>query len=138
MLPFHFFEHCLTIPVEKRYNHQIYFKWILKKYPDAANYDWERLHSNIKDIKSSGDYQKALKSTGRDIDSKNHMNPLAYWYKTNNDVKIYMDNYYNENISGLKFDKDLYQDCVKRYEQGNYIGKAKVLTLLATLKIYFS
>ena len=29
---------CLTIPLELRFGHYIYDKWVVTKYPDAAKY----------------------------------------------------------------------------------------------------
>lgn len=37
-----FMQLCLDIPVEKRISYRVYKHWILNKYPDAANYKWER------------------------------------------------------------------------------------------------
>lgn len=39
---------CYTIPLELRFNHKIYFDWILTKYPEAANYIWEKTRSYIR------------------------------------------------------------------------------------------
>jgi asparagine synthase (glutamine-hydrolysing) len=44
-----FMEYCLSIPLEWRCGHKIYKEWILSKYPDAADYIWERIGKTIKD-----------------------------------------------------------------------------------------
>ena len=36
-----FLEFCYKIPLNLRFGHKVYFDWILKKYPEAANYVWE-------------------------------------------------------------------------------------------------
>lgn len=42
-----FLEFALPIPYELRKNHYIYKKWILKKYPDAAEFEWEKIKVKI-------------------------------------------------------------------------------------------
>ncbi len=42
-----FFEFCYSIPLEFRFNHKIYFDWILDKYPQAAEYIWEGIGTKI-------------------------------------------------------------------------------------------
>ena len=43
-----FVEFCYSIPLNLRFNHKIYFDWILRKYPGAANYVWEKTREKIK------------------------------------------------------------------------------------------
>lgn len=43
-----FLRFCYTIPLELRFNHKIYFDWILTKYPGAAKYIWEKTRSCIR------------------------------------------------------------------------------------------
>ncbi len=47
-----FFEFCYNIPLELRFNHKIYFDWILDKYPNAANYIWENTRKMISRIEN--------------------------------------------------------------------------------------
>lgn len=47
-----FFEFCYSIPLELRYNHKIYFDWILDKYPNAAEYIWENIRKKISRIEN--------------------------------------------------------------------------------------
>lgn len=42
-----FFEFCYSIPLEFRFNHKIYFDWILDKYSQAAEYIWENTRTKI-------------------------------------------------------------------------------------------
>lgn len=42
-----FMEFAYSIPLNLRFNHKIYFDWILDKYPEAANYVWEKTHAKI-------------------------------------------------------------------------------------------
>lgn len=43
-----FLEFAYSIPLKLRYNHKIYFDWILEKYPHAGEYVWEKTHAKIK------------------------------------------------------------------------------------------
>ena len=43
-----FLEFCYSIPLNLRFNHKIYFDWILQKYPGAAIYPWENTGRVIK------------------------------------------------------------------------------------------
>ena len=47
-----FFEFCYSIPLELRFNHKIYFDWILDCYPEAAKYIWEGSKGLIKRIEN--------------------------------------------------------------------------------------
>lgn len=148
-----FFEYCLKIPVKLRYNHNIYFKWILSKYPKAATYIWESLRGKITDKKvdilgrqvllkqlpqkSIGFLLRKFKIGKSNLSSKHHMNPLDYWYDTNEDLRDFIDTYYQSNISRLDFDVELKNDCEYLYKKGSNIEKNQVLTLLAVLKLYF-
>lgn len=148
-----FLKYCLQIPLKFRYNHNIYFKWILKKYRRAANYKWETLNGKITDkkvnilnrqillkqlpIKSIYYLKRKLGIQKSALSSKNHMNPLDYWYDTNKDLRDFMENYYESNINRLSFNKELMNDCKYLYNKGNNIEKNQVLTLLSVLKLYF-
>jgi asparagine synthase (glutamine-hydrolysing) len=47
-----FIEFCYSLPVEWRFNHKIYFDWILDCYPQAAAYVWEKLKRRISRIEN--------------------------------------------------------------------------------------
>lgn len=47
-----FLEFCYSIPLKFRLNHKIYFDWILYKYPNAANYIWEKSKKKISHIEN--------------------------------------------------------------------------------------
>jgi asparagine synthase (glutamine-hydrolysing) len=148
-----FMEYCLKIPVELRYKHYIYFRWILSRYSKSASYKWEKIKGKITDRKirllgkqvllkqlpsKSIDYMlRKLKLKQSNLNTKNHMNPLDYWYNTNKDLRNFLDQYFYLNINQLEFDEELKHDCESLYEKGTNIEKNQVLTLLAVLKLYF-
>jgi len=148
-----FLEFCLTIPMEKRWRHYIYDKWVIDKYPEAAKYT----HNGRKITYDKGNNFKVL---GKDISldnfgnrlksfllkklgiSKNsmetihHMNPFDYWYNTNDDLKIYMDNYFNDTIIKINMN-DLELNLKNMYFNGTTIDKTQVLTFLSLYENYF-
>ena len=153
MSPFYnvdFMEYCLSIPIKNRMNHRIYLKWISSKYPEAANYKWEKINAKptanhfsvtykgnqilLKKLPSLIVQKLGLKSPPRY--TKNHMNPLEYWYNTNNDLRAFLDNYFEENIDRIS-NRGLNSDCQKLYNSGNATEKNQVLTLLSALKLHF-
>ena len=64
------------------------------------------------------------------------MNPLEYWYNTNDDLRTFQNNYFKENIDRIT-DGSLKSDCQNLYNFGNAIEKNQVLTLLSALKLHF-
>ena len=48
-----FLEFCYSIPLNLRYRHKIYFDWILQKYPEAADYPWEKTGQKIQSFENT-------------------------------------------------------------------------------------
>lgn len=150
-----FMNFCLTIPLELRFGHYIYDKWVVTKYPDAAKYPhnegrkitgkkphWIRVGNRY--VKSNEFIQRTWNYLLRKIGiirsgttSKNDMNPFDYWYQTNQDVKDFMDSYFRTNINKLSEFPELHKDCTNMYINHKVIEKVQVLTLLAVMKLYF-
>jgi asparagine synthase (glutamine-hydrolysing) len=64
------------------------------------------------------------------------MNPLDYWYRTNSDLRIFINEYYLQNINLLTSGK-VKSMCKELFEKGNLVEKIQVLTLLAAWRLYF-
>lgn len=47
-----FLEFCYSIPLLLRYNHKVYFDWIFRKYPGAAEYVWEKIKAKIQQVQN--------------------------------------------------------------------------------------
>lgn len=147
-----FMDFCLSIPVKYRFGHRIYDKWVLQKYPEAAEF----LHNGKRKIGNSNGIKLTYKErafflselprlitdkikykvTGSPLAGKHHMNPLDYWYRTNIRLQTFLDNYYKENIERLSPYPQLQADCQKLYTGYSGIEKNAVLTLLAIMKNY--
>lgn len=142
-----FMQFALSIPLKLRFNHHLYKKWIIKKYPEAAKYIWEKekvpvnyhfwIYIMGRQIPLKQIPHKILSRFGYrkyGINSKNHMNPLEYWYQTNSQLKNYMDCYYRENIHMLDTWPQLKAHCERLYLKTKGSEKIQVLSLLGCAK----
>lgn len=149
-----FLTYSITIPLKYRYDHRIYKKWILKKYPKAAEYVWEKIQGRITERVYSmmgykftlrGLYRRAISKLlyGSSSNSKWHMNPFEYWYRTNDDLKNYFEERFNNVIS-------IVPNCVKVFPDHNFrdligklfynygvVEKTQALTILEAWRYYF-
>lgn len=138
---------CLDIPSEMRMGHDLYKKWIIKKYPKAAKFPWEKIRGKITEPQWRFKVKKMKRRvldkarrvfTGKSAASKG-MNPLDYWYVENPKIKSYMDGY-AENAFGYIskiISEELFNDMKKLYSNGNVEEKCMVLTVLSSAKMYF-
>lgn len=142
-----FMELALSIPLKLRFNHNIYKKWITKKYPKAANYIWEK-------DKVPVNYPYWINIKGRKIplnqlvsklasrigiarygsNTKRHMNPLEYWYNNNSQLRKCIDDYFNEHIQLLNEYIQLKKDSETLFTEGNGTERVQVLSLLGAVK----
>lgn len=142
-----FFNYCLKIPLKYRYNHEIYIKWIRKKHPEAAKYIWEKWHAKITEptvnifgrkvpirVLPKKVFRRLFKSELSS--SRNSMNPIDYWYKTNEELRNFMISIYTDNINRVT-DLEIRQMCQTLFESGNTIEKTQVLTLLVFWRSFF-
>ena len=139
-------DYALQIPDGYK-EHELFIKWVLKKYSGAAEYKWELINGKITDktITMMG-HTTTLKALPRKVinkifhksamNTKKHMNPFDYWYRTNENLKNFIDSTFKENISLLE-NKELKKDCWKLFTEGTTIEKTQALTLLAAYKYYF-
>jgi asparagine synthase (glutamine-hydrolysing) len=147
-----FMEFALSIPLKLRFNHYIYKKWLNKNYPKAANYIWEKdkvpvnypYWINIKGRKiplnqlvSKLASRIGIASYGSN--TKRHMNPLEYWYNNNNnnDLKLFIEKYFNENITLLENYTELKKDCEKLFFYGKGPEINQVISLMGAIKNIF-
>ncbi|WP_068675287.1 asparagine synthase-related protein [Oceanobacillus sp. Castelsardo] len=143
-----FMQFCLNIPLEKRINHNLYYKWILRKYPAASHYIYEKIKSKITtpryliksknlSIKIVNKVLKTLKLPALyGYNAKRGMNPFDYWYRKNQDLKEFIISYYKENIDLLDSHKSIKIMCQDLYRDGITVEKIQVLTILATVKVF--
>lgn len=142
-----FMEFALSIPLKLRFNHYLYKKWIISKYPEAARYIWERdkvavnypflIPINGKKIPLNQLPKKIASKLGflkNESQTKYNMNPLEYWFKNNTELKTFMNNYFNENIGLLNNFSQLKTNCESLYLKIGGTEKNQALTLLSAIK----
>lgn len=144
-----FLNFCFSIPVEKRAYHRIYKKWILQKYSEAAQFKWESINAKLTNktlvirgkiipVKEIFKFicEGLMYQLGHPINatfSKKNMNPYNYWYKTNSDLRVKFDDYFNTHLDIIT-NKELKSDCISQFIKGSAVEKMQVLTLLSAMK----
>ena len=137
---------CLDIPLEYRLGHNIYKKWILTKYPQAARFRWEKTGAKISEGKPIGLLRKVitkgphklLRMMGKHSLSNHGMNPLDYWFGRDKALQTYLNRQEAEGYRCLPQASDrLISDMKQLYATGSFNEKAMVLTILAAAKLYF-
>lgn len=148
-----FWEFCLSIPTEQRAFHRLYKMWINEKYPEAAKYIWEqtkaplnsKLNVKIKGVSYSSRQlwnfflQKTVFKFRTDkkqgMGSKNHMNPLEYWFSTNSNLASFYQDYVSQYLHYLNTEPELKKYVVSLSREGNPMNYVKILTLLSAAKL---
>ncbi len=135
----------LSIPYKYRKEGKLYLKWIAKKYPDAAEFGWEKW-GGVKPKESHIIFRKA-KTTQRlmlgylcklfHVANQDSMNPMDYWYDHNEQVRVYLDQMFSQRIDHGILPKELAKDMRDLYQNGNVIEKSLVLTVLSAAHLYF-
>lgn len=136
----------LKIPLKYRMNRNLYFQWILNKYPKAANYVWDHIEMPInrrfftvkyhnKRVPIETIPKKITQRVGCKKNYKN-MNPLELYLQTNNDLRNFYNHYFDEYID-LVGERELRNDLLEIKESGNAIEKVQAISLLSALKLFF-
>lgn len=141
-----FLEKCLSIPLEYRKNHNLYKKWILKKYPDAANYVWESIKCKITEpqisvfgrtVPISQVIPKILCrfKKKRGVDTLKNMNPVGYYLEHNRSLLKNLMSYfifkkYLKSTRLLEIIEDM-------EENGDNMEKIQLISLLGAVKMYY-
>ena len=109
-----FMQSVLKIPVELRFGHNIYKKWILKKYPQASKYVWEKIGCRIDRkwgvINHNGttykymDIPKIILKKYFKVKFKannKNMNPIGYYLANNKDLNSFVNNKLQQGINEI-------------------------------------
>lgn len=142
-----FLQLCYDIPVSLRIGHNIYKKWVISKYPNAAKFKWEktggkitekRIKTIIRKLVKKGP-KKFLRVIGYETKISEGMNPIDYWISQDDDLHRFLDKRKEVLLkeSESLYSVELVKDLSKLYDEGNASEKAMVLTVLAATKMYF-
>lgn len=148
-------DYMLSLPLEWRINHYIYKKWITKKYPEAANFKWEKIDAYITDSPIKLKIKQLSKMIQWNIRNPKRlllrlgiiksapqaklidgMNPLDLWYDNILDIRKYMDEVYRANAHDSRFSESIQKNIEELYQKGTMGEKLQVLTLLGASKFY--
>lgn len=142
-----FLDFCMSLPVLLRMKHYIYYKWVNQCYPKAALYS----HNGIKipsykypDLKLKGRRINIEKIPSLCLDiiqskfnTRYNMNPFAYWYDHNHELRAYLDGYFIQKVDVLDPYQELKQDIVQLYQKGNVMEKLLAISLIAIVDQIF-
>lgn len=138
-----FFDFCLSLPIEYRLQHRIYYKWVEKYYPKAMKYSHNglKISTSKLGVPIKGKFIKFDTIPSRVklmfenwTNKENGMNPIDYWYSTNSELAKYMDGYFEKNEKLKELDRELYEDTKRLYENGNTIEKMLAISLVGSVE----
>ena len=125
---------------------KLYWKWLDTKYPVAASFPSSRMRNDRKVIsflhKLKNKVSYELYDLGYKLGllkssvNRNHMNPYQYWYETNEHLRNFICDYFDENIHIVGDYPELYKEACTMYNSNNAINKLMAISLLATVKTY--
>lgn len=143
-----FLNMAFSIPVEYRYDHRIYKKWIIEKYPHAADYIWEKIGCKITRsfgiINIEGNSHKIENLPNKAIKkyfpnliktSVKGMNPLDYYMLYNTGLNEFLKS--GTAFIGKISDIELKNDVLKLCESMKGVERIQAASLLSALKLYF-
>lgn len=141
-----FMNFCFSIPPESREKHKLYTKWIAQFYPKAAEYVWEATKQKITDRRYQIGHLELSQKDMKDIvkrklgllkegtDSRNHMNPVDFWMRSNLSISKYFENLFTTHLVLLSSHTELQKDTKALFETGSAIEKIQVVSLLTAMK----
>ncbi len=104
------------VPLKFRKEYRYVTKWMYTKYYESTKYVWQTMRMPVRNYYLKKPYvpktvddirnfvirvvNKAMRITGRDIciQRKDDMNPFAQWYLSNDEIRRYIQDYYESNI----------------------------------------
>ncbi len=135
-----FMKYCFSIPPSMRYKEKIYIEWILSRHPDAAKYVWEATKLKPSTNKVLPFIVKVFRRAYIKAFGKTNllsMNPFQYWYDTNEQLRLFVNNYFQQNIYLLDEYPELKSDSTRLFNEGSLIEKTQVMSLLEAIKLHF-
>lgn len=140
-----FLDAVFSIPFEYRNRHHLYLLWMKEKYPEAADYGWEKWggvkpkqsHLFLRKVKTT---QRLAKQMGCRLfhrQNRDSMNPMDAWYAKDAEIQRYYEAYFKGAIDCKVIDEKLRRDLTVMFRQGNVTEKSMALTVLAAVKQYF-
>lgn len=134
-----FLEAVLSVPPGLRCRHHIYLKWLEWKYPEAAEFGWEKWKGlkpksqNVKRVKYWKWYCRKVNQMKMRITKcePEHIHPTDYWYENNAAIQERVEKYFYDRITLLEKYPDLSQDAQMIFSKGKTNEKAQAITVLS-------
>lgn len=145
-----FFEFCLSIPVGLRCNHGIYKQWILAKYPEAAQFKWEKTGLKVgapstiiklKRLITRGPKKLARMMHLRIFGSENvGMNPIDYWLHKDAHLQKWLMEKFERDMKKMpkSASPQLISDMTSLFLKGTALEKSMAMTVANACAYYFS
>lgn len=140
-----FLDAVFSIPFEYRNRHHLYLLWIKEKYPEAADYGWEKWggvkpkesHLFLRKVKTTQRLAKQMFCRTFKRQNTDSMNPMDAWYAKDAKIQHYYESYFESVIDCKAFDEGLRKDLTLMFKKGNVTEKSMALTVLSAVKQYF-
>lgn len=140
-----FMDTAFSVPFAYRNRHHLYLRWIKEKYPEAADYGWEKWggikpkesHLCLRKIRTTERLAKQALCKLLQKENVDSMNPADAWYAKDAELQHYFEVYYEDNINCKILDETIRNDISAMFRQGNVTEKSMALTVLSAAKQYF-
>lgn len=133
-----FMDYAYRIPPELRYKKMIYKMWISKKSKNLTEYP---LESSLGMSFDSPEIFVLTKRVIRKIRKiclgpswNDSMNPMEYWYKTNNALRVGLQSYFDNHIEAIADHNELAEETRRVFSSESVPTKTKALTLLSVVR----
>lgn len=141
-----FMGYCYALPVAMRRNHNLYWKWVERYYPEALEVPTSRKRVPVTDFQKAVDFGKRAFNKELKVNRKllfkvglassrvrkdSSMNPYDYWYDTDQEMRAFMDTYYQEHIASLSAYPALSLEVTQLFHSPSVLEKLMALTVLA-------
>ncbi|MDE7197561.1 MAG: asparagine synthase [Lachnospiraceae bacterium] len=136
---------AFSIPFDYRKQHHIYLRWLNEKYPQAAEFGWEKWggvkpkesHITLRKMKTVQRLIWKKFCVATHITNRDSMNPVDYWYNKDVGIQKRFAGYMEDAILNPVLGEDLRKDIRLLFTEGSVEEKSLAITVLAMVKKYF-
>lgn len=136
---------AFSLPFDYRNHHHIYLRWLNEKYPQAAEFGWEKWggvkpkesHIPLRMVKTAQRLLWERLCAVFPINNQDSMNPVEYWYAKDQGIQECFARYAEETIGNPALGEELRKDIRLLLAEGGVEEKSLAITVLAMVKKYF-
>lgn len=133
---------CVSIPIKMRADHELYKRWILTKYPNAAQFTWEKEGVPVSSSRPMRTFkhlqrgaQHALSRLLPNAFDQRSMNPFNLWLRTVPGLKESIDSIFRKYASTLE-NKTARKLSEELFGKGSLIEKTMAITAVMACRYY--